>query len=164
MTTLVVGAGMAVAIYYTVTDETGTTVDTTKGRPPLTYLHGRSQIVSGLEKALEGKRKNDHILVSVPPEEGYGVHRPEGLFKMKRSAMPSNIALEIGRMLTMRSATSQARNVRVHAFEGDEVVLDQNHPMAGKTLKFDVTIAGVRAATAEELEHGHVHGPGGHQH
>lgn len=164
MSTHVVGAGMAVAIYYTVKDEAGTVVDTTKGRAPLAYLHGKGQIVRGLEQALEGKAKDAHVVVTVPPESGYGAHRAEGLFTVKRSALPAQLKLEVGRILTMTSPTAPARQVKIHALEGEDVVLDQNHPLAGRTLTFEVTIAGVRPATDEESKHGHVHGPGGHQH
>jgi FKBP-type peptidyl-prolyl cis-trans isomerase SlyD len=164
MSTHVVGAGMAVAIYYTVKDETGAVVDSTKGRGPLAYLHGKGQIVRGLEAALEGKGKDAHLVVTVAPADAYGEHRPEGLFKVKRSAVPAHIKLEVGRILTMQGPQASAQNVRIHALESEEIVLDRNHPMAGRTLTFDVTIAGVRPATDEENSHGHVHGPGGHHH
>lgn len=160
----VIGPDMVVAIYYTLTDDQGAVLDTTKGKRPLSYMHGRGGLIKGLEKALEGKSKDAHIVVSIPPEEAYGPHKPEGLQKMARAGFPKGAEVVPGKMFTMSAPNQPPRPVRVHAVEGEEVVIDLNHPMAGKTLHFDVLVAGVRAATEEEKTHGHVHGPGGHHH
>ena len=119
--------------------------------------------MSGLEKALEGKPDGSTLAVVVPPAEGYGI-RDESLIKRvpKRSLQGSG---QIKKGMQFQARTDDGmRLLTVTAVAGDMVTLDGNHPLADQTLHFDVSIVGVREATAEELEHGHVHGAGGHHH
>ncbi len=152
-----------VSIDYTLTGDGGQVIDSSKGREPLAYLQGAGNIIPGLESALEGKTSGDQIKVAIPPEKGYGVHDARMVQPVPRSAFGDAAKIEPG-MQFQANTQAGPRLVTVVAVKGDEVTIDANHPLAGKTLNFDVNIVEVREATAEELSHGHVHGPGGHQH
>ena len=152
-------SGKVVSIDYTLTDDSGKTLDSSVGGEPLAYLHGNDQIVFGLEKALNGKKAGDSLKVKVEPAEGYGVRDEAKLISVSRSKIQGVPNLKEGMQL---QAGHQV--VTVIKIAGDEVTLDGNHPLAGVTLNFDVTIRDVRPATEEEIAHGHVHGPGGHHH
>jgi FKBP-type peptidyl-prolyl cis-trans isomerase SlyD len=157
-----VSAQHVVSIEYTLSDDEGQTVDTSDGREPLSYLHGAGNIVPGLEKALEGQEIGATVEVSVTPEEGYG-HFEAGLVRnVPLRKLPEGRA-KAGQRLRL-DTTAGPRIFTVVSVKGDYAKLDGNHPLAGKTLHFKVKVVGVRQPTAEELEHGHVHGPGGHGH
>ena len=152
-----------VTIDYALKDDQGQLLDSSEGTDPLPYLHGANNIVEGLENALEGKSTGDRVEVTVAPSQGYG-ERNDAL----RQAVPrENFAqfddLAVGMQFSVQN---QDEPVVVTVVDMDEetVTLDGNHPLAGVTLHFDVTVRDVRDAQPEELEHGHVHGPGGHQH
>ncbi len=152
-------SGKVVSIDYTLTDDGGKTLDSSDGGEPLAYIHGNDQIVFGLEKALNGKKVGDSLKVKVEPAEGYGLRDDAKLTKVSRSKIQGVPNLKEGMQL---QAGQQV--VTVTKIAGDEVTLDANHPLAGETLNFDVTVREVRPATEEEIAHGHVHGPGGHHH
>ncbi|MGA9854713.1 MAG: peptidylprolyl isomerase [Gammaproteobacteria bacterium] len=152
-----------VSIDYTLTDNDGAVLDSSKGQKPLDYLHGAGNIIPGLEEALEGKRTGDSLKVSVPPEKGYGTHNQALSQKVSRKMFDSKHEIKPG-MRFHAEAEHGEHTVTVTAVDADNVTVDANHPLAGKTLNFDVKIVGVRAATNEELAHGHVHGAGGHHH
>ena len=153
-----------VAIHYTLTNDAGDTLDSSRERDePLAYLHGHGNIIPGLEKALLGKQTGDTLKVTVEPAEGYG-ERHEGLIQeVPREAFQGVDELEPG-MQFQASTDAGPRMFTITDVQDDVVTVDGNHPLAGATLHFDVEIAEVRAASAEELSHGHVHGPGGHEH
>jgi FKBP-type peptidyl-prolyl cis-trans isomerase SlyD len=158
-----IAADRVVTIHYTLKDDDGTVLDSSAGGEPLAYIQGHGNLVSGLEKALEGKQDGNTLSVVVSPAEGYGV-RDAGLIQRvpKRSLQGSG---EIKKGMQFQARTDDGmRLFTVTAVVGDMVTLDGNHPLADQTLHFDVSIVGVREATAEELEHGHVHGAGGHHH
>ena len=150
-----------VTINYTLTDETGSLLESSEGQEPLTYLHGVGNIIPGLEASLEGKSVGASLKVSVPPEEGYGVWDQEKVVDIPKSQFSGVDTVEAGMQFSVQSEAGE-EVVTVSKVEGEMVTIDANHPLAGKTLTFDVTIVGVRDATAEELDHGHVHGHGGH--
>lgn len=156
-------ADRVVLIHYTLKDDDGAVVDSSSGGDPLAYIQGHGNLVAGLEKALEGKKDGDKVVVSIPPAEGYGVHDAALIQRIpKRSLQGSG---EIKKGMQFQGQTPEGMRVfTVTALVGDMVTLDGNHPLADKTLNFDVEILSVREATAEELEHGHVHGTGGHHH
>jgi FKBP-type peptidyl-prolyl cis-trans isomerase SlyD len=133
--------GSRVGIEYTLTDDAGMVLDSNKGQEPFTYTHGQHQIVPGLESALAGKRAGDVAKVTVKPEEGYGTVDPEAQIEVGRERVPQDI--EVGSELTGRTADGQTRAVRVKEIRDTTVVLDMNHPLAGKTLLFDVRILSV---------------------
>jgi FKBP-type peptidyl-prolyl cis-trans isomerase SlyD len=156
--------GMVVAIHYTLTDDAGSWIDSSSGGDPLEYLHGHGNIVPGLEKELAGKKAGDALKVRVAPKDGYGEHDPRGRGKVPRDSFPDDIELEPGMQFSGEGANGEEHVVWIAAVEKDHVVVDQNHPLAGQTLHFDVKIETVRPATSEELAHGHVHGVHGHGH
>lgn len=157
-----VTAQHVVSIDYTLTDDEGRTLDTSQGREPLAYLHGAGNIVPGLEKALEGKEVGEKVEVSVTPDEGYGQYEAGLVRNVPIRKLPQGRA-QAGQRLRLDTAAGP-HIFTVKSVRGDYAQLDGNHPLAGKTLHFKVTIVAVREPTAEELAHGHVHGAGGHAH
>ncbi len=165
-----VGKNSVVTIDYTLKDADGQIIDTSVGKQSLPYMHGTGQLITGLEKALEGKSAGDHIEVSVPPEEAYGTRNEKMVQAVPRSAFPGVAAIKVGDQFRTQGAGGGEGGgggmqvVTVTKIDAEQVTVDANHPLAGITLHFDVTIKDVRAATKEEIAHGHVHGPGGHHH
>lgn len=156
-------ADMVVSIDYTLTDDQGTVIDSSEGRGPLAYLHGKNNIIPGLENALEGKGKGDSLQVKVSPEEGYGERSDELTQDIPKQMFEGNDDIQVGMQFqTMTESGPQV--VTVTKVEEETVTVDGNHPLAGENLNFDVTIVDIREASAEELDHGHVHGPEGHDH
>ncbi len=139
----------------------GEVIDESEPGQPLAYMHGRGQIVPGLEGQLEGMSAGESKKVVVVPSQGYGEHDPRGLQVVPRSMFPPNAQIEPGMSITAQTAEGDVIPITVRELKGDSVVVDLNHPLAGKTLHFDVTVREVRPATSEEMEHGHAHGPGG---
>lgn len=152
-----------VSFHYTLTDDAGEVLDSSSGRAPLAYLHGAGNIVPGLESALAGRSAGDSLKVSVPPEEGYGVHHAGLVQEVPKSAFGGVDQVEVGMEFHAQGPQGMFA-VTVTAVEDETVTIDGNHPLAGKTLHFDVEITEVREATAEESAHGHVHGEGGVEH
>ena len=133
--------GSRVGLEYTLTDDAGTVLDTNKGQEPFVYTHGTRQIVPGLESALAGLRTGDVRKVRVKPEDGYGKVDPKAEIEVGRERVPPDV--KVGSQLTGRSASGESRAVRVKEIKDKSVVLDLNHPLAGKTLVFDVRILSV---------------------
>jgi FKBP-type peptidyl-prolyl cis-trans isomerase SlyD len=156
--------GMAVAMHYTLTGETGEVIDNSSSGEPLQYLHGARNIVVGLERQLTGLSVGDKINAVVAPEEGYGVREGPGPQPVPRTNFPPEANLEAGMIFHAEDEHGQAFPVWVTGVEEDEVFIDGEHPLAGVTLNFAVEIVSVRPATDEEKSHGHIHGPGGHDH
>lgn len=156
-------ANKVVTIDYTLTDEQGQVIDSSQGRDPLAYLHGFNNIIPGLEGALEGRSSGDSMNVVVAPGEAYGERDDALVQSVSRELFEDAEQLEVG--MRFQSVSEQGvRLVTVVEVADDSVTVDANHPLAGVTLNFDVTVVDVREATQEELEHGHVHGPEGHHH
>jgi FKBP-type peptidyl-prolyl cis-trans isomerase SlyD len=153
-----------VSIEYTLRDEDGEVIDSSEGAAPLTYIHGQGQLVPGVEKALLGKSVGDALRFVVAPEEGYGEFDLDAIQVVNRSAFPPDVELVEGMEFFVEDQAGTPSPVSIMAINGDEISLDFNHPLAGEELDFDVKIKEVRAATAEELAHGHAHGEGGHHH
>jgi len=153
----------AVTINYTLTNDKGEVLDTSDGGDPLAYIHGAGALISGLESALEGKGAGDSLKVSIKPEDAYGMRDDSMQRVVPREAFGGEVELEVG-MVFQSSGEQGPKMIMVTAIDGDDVTVDGNHPLAGEQLNFDVEVVGVRDATTEELEHGHIHGPGGHEH
>jgi len=160
---MTITTGSVVLFDYTLTDNDKEIIDSSREEGALTYLHGEGQIVKGLEKAMEGRKAGDSFKISVSPEEGYGLPDPSKIVVVNADQIEGGEELEEGMQLEASNEEGE-QIVVVSKIEGDRITLDGNHPLAGMTLHFDVTISEVRAASAEEIEHGHVHGPGGHHH
>lgn len=152
-----------VVLHYTLKNDAGEVLEASHGSAPIAYLHGHGNLVPGLEKALAGKRSGDTLSVVVAPAEGYGERSPGLVQVVAKSALKLDADPVVGMQLTARGPQG-TRVLTVTQVGRDTVTLDGNHPMAGKTLHFDVEVTEVRKATREELAHGHVHGVGGHQH
>lgn len=152
-----------VSIDYTLTDTDGSVLDSSRGGAPLAYLHGGGNIIPGLEEALEGKAAGDQLQISVPPEMAYGRRIEELRHKMPRKMFEAKGEIRPG-MHFHANGEHGTHTVTVTAVDAEHVTVDANHPMAGKTLNFDVRVVEVRAATDEERAHGHVHGAHGHHH
>lgn len=152
-----------VSMHYKLTDDSGELLDESQDQP-LLYIHGTNSLIPGLEKQLDGKVKGDKLTATVPPEEGYGPVMPQLIQNLPKSTFQGVENIEIGMEFEASNENEEKMIVRVDAIEGDEVTINGNHPLAGKTLNFDVNIVDVREASEEELSHGHVHGEGGHHH
>lgn len=158
-----VASNSVVTIHYTLTSDAGETLDSSAGGDPLAYLHGRGNLIRGLESELEGRTAGDSLEVRVAPGEAYGEVDPTLVQDVPRDRFAGIGDIELG----MRFQTQTAQGPRIAVVTGvseQSVQLDGNHPLAGQHLNFAVEIIEVRAATMEELAHGHVHGPGGHHH
>jgi FKBP-type peptidyl-prolyl cis-trans isomerase SlyD len=154
---MLIGENAVVTMHYTLTDESGTVLDSSEEGEPMDYLHGAGNIIPGLEQALAGKRVGDALQVQVEPDAGYGPVEPELIQVVERGAFQGVDAVEAGMAFEARAQDGEVRRIVVREVNGDEVTIDGNHPLAGMTLHFDIEIVAVRAATAEEVAHGHVH-------
>ncbi|MGB6450858.1 MAG: peptidylprolyl isomerase [Steroidobacteraceae bacterium] len=152
-----------VTLHYTLKDDDGEVIDSSASRDPLSYLHGRGNLIPGLERELQGKSAGDKLSVKIEAADGYGEYDKSLVEQVPRRALKGITNIKVGTQL--RGETEHGpRTVIVTRIVGDMVTLDANHPLAGKNLNFEVEITSVRDATEEELTHGHVHGPGGHHH
>jgi FKBP-type peptidyl-prolyl cis-trans isomerase SlyD len=152
-----------VTFHYTLKNTEGEEMESSKDRDPMTYLHGANNIITGLEKAMEGHAIRDKFSVTVDPEEAYGVRVEDNIQRVPLKRLKSLGKIIVGQILNLQTDKGpvQVTVVKVGRFNVD---VDANHPLAGETLTFDVEITEIRDASEEETEHGHVHGPGGHQH
>jgi FKBP-type peptidyl-prolyl cis-trans isomerase SlyD len=137
--------GSRVSFDYTLTDDKGEVVDSSKGKQPMQYVHGKGQIIPGLEKELAGMPVGGQKKVTVKPEEAYGPVDPRAFQEIPKEKLPPE-ALKVGTMLMAQGAGGQGVPVRVHEIKDKTVVVDFNHPLAGKTLSFDVKITDIKAA------------------
>ncbi len=160
----VIADGKVVAIHYTLTDDDGKVLDSSSGRGPLVYLHGSRNIVPGLENALVGQAAGAKLKVDVAPADGYGERHGPGPQAIPRRELPKD--LEVFEGMPLRASGSDGQDVVlwVTKVAGSRIYVDVNHPLAGQNLHFDVEIVEMRDASAEEIEHGHAHGPDGHHH
>jgi FKBP-type peptidyl-prolyl cis-trans isomerase SlyD len=155
--TLLVGDNLVVSMHYKLTDEEGNVLDSSEGEEPMSYLHGSKNIIPGLENALTGKAMGAKCEVKIEPGEGYGEIVPELIEVVDKSAFPGVDNIEAGMGFETQTPDGQTHRIAVKEVEGDKVTIDGNHPLAGKVLHFDIEIVGVRDATKEEIDHGHVH-------
>ena len=151
------------SIDYTLTNDAGETLDSSAGKEPLTYIQGHQNIIPGLEKALEGKAVGDKLTVTVPPEEAYGINQPSLIQEVSKDVFQGVDNIDVG-MQFQAQGEGGPLVVTVTKIEDDKITIDGNHPLADQILTFDVEIKNIRDASEEELSHGHVHGPQGHQH
>ena len=150
-----------VSIDYTLTDSTGSVLDSSKETGPLSYIHGNENIIAGLEKALDGKKTGDAFKVTVPAAQAYGERDESLVVEVPIERFQGAGTVEEGMQFEAETAEG-SRLVTVTKVSDKTVTVDANHPLAGMELNFDVSITDVREASAEELEHGHVHGAHAH--
>jgi len=146
-----------VLLHYTLTNVQGETLDSSAGGEPLAYLHGAKGIIPGLEKELLGKAVGDHFEVDIRPEDAYGQVSDQLIDEVPREAFGDIDKIEVGMQFQAGDPEGNARIVTVQAVGDDTVTVDANHPLAGQTLHFDVSVMAIRPATQEEIEHGHPH-------
>jgi len=160
---IIIGDDKVVSFHYKLSDADGTINESSQGGSPVVYLHGRDAIVPGLETQLKGKKSGEKFTATVPPEQGYGERNEAAVQRVPLKHLATRGPIEVGQMVVVntREGGRQARVLKVGHFNVD---LDLNHPLAGKTLTFEIEVVDVRDATQEELTHGHAHGPGGHGH
>ncbi len=154
-----------ISFHYTLTDPSGEVLDTSRDQnAPFSYLEGSGQIIPGLERALALLGVGDQRKISVAAADAYGLQDEQLMVTVPREKLPNSGELQEGDQFQASGPNGEMLLFRVVGIEGEEVTLDGNHPLAGVDLVFDVEMTGIREATAEELAHGHVHGPGGHHH
>lgn len=157
-----IATGKVVSIDYVLTNPAGEQLDRSPEGGPLVYLHGARNIVPGLEEALSGAKVGDSLDVAVPPEKGYGPKGNAKTQRILRSKFPPEAHVEKGARFIMQGPDGRPFPIWIAKVQGREVHITPEHPLAGVTLRFAVTVKDIRDATEEELAHGHVHGPGGH--
>lgn len=158
-------ANSVVSIHYTLTDEDGAQLDSSQGSDPLVYLHGAGNIIPGLENALSGKAVGDNLKVTIEPAEAYGEYQDAMVQSVPRQLFDANQDLQPG-MRFQAQTDNGPMSVVITEVNEETVSVDANHPLAGKTLHFDVTVTDLRDATDDEKAHGHpnVDADGGHEH
>ena len=156
----IIGQGKVVTFHYTLRDNDGEELDSSAGRDPLEYLHGAGNIVPGLERQMEGQVVGYSAKLTVVPDEGYGERSDEAVHEVPRSQFPEEVELQPGMMFGVQGPEGQVTPAWVEAVADESVTLDFNHPLAGKTLHFEVTVEALRDATEDEKTHGHPHQEG----
>ena len=159
-----VGKDKVVLMHYTLKNDAGDVIDSSDGGDPLPFLQGHGNIIPGLESALEGSKIGDKLDVSIKPEEGYGERMQDAIQEIPSSALQDIDEVKVGMQLQSQDQDGNAFLVNVTKIENDKITVDANHPLAGETLHFSVSIESIRKAEAEELSHGHVHADGNHHH
>jgi FKBP-type peptidyl-prolyl cis-trans isomerase SlyD len=160
---MTVAKNRVVSIDYTLTDDKNNIIDTTSGSESLDYLHGFENIIPGLERALEGKNQGDRFSINIPAAEAYGNRDDKLILEVPLDRFRGVDSVKRG--MRFHAQTPEGfRLVTVTRVADSTVTIDGNHPLAGMDLTFDVTINSIRDALPEELAHGHVHTPQGHEH
>lgn len=152
-----------VSFHYTLKDEEGRQLETSIGGDPSLYLHGADNIIPGLEAAMAGRAPGDSFTVTLEPHRAYGPRLPDRQQRLPAKHLKHEGRLQPGKVVRFNTEQGPrtATVVKVGKFSVD---VDLNHPLAGRTLTFDIKVDEVRAASKEEIAHGHAHGPGGHSH
>ncbi len=159
-----VSKNKVVSIGFKLTDADGTLIDESSTEEPLMFIQGIGSFIPAVESALEGKESGAELKVTVTPEEGFGHRDEELVHSVPKDRFQSGGDLEVGMQVQGQDDQGTPAIFTVVKVEESSVTLDGNHPLAGMTLNFDVKVGEIRDATAEELDHGHVHGPGGDHH
>lgn len=154
--------GRVVSLHYTLTDDFGVLLDSSRGQGSFSYLHGYGNIIPGLERGLEGCVAGFSSAIHVAPADGYGEYNPQAVFEVPREQFPPSEDIQVG-MQVQGEGQHGVMSFTVVGVNDQAVTLDANHPMAGKTLHFEVEVLEVRDATEQELAHAHVH-THGHDH
>lgn len=161
---LTIEDNIVVSMEYILSIDDGKEVSRTSGDDPLVYVHGANQIISGLEKELYGLKVGDKKEVIIDPANGYGEHREEEVIEASNDTFPPEFELVVGKGVSVTNKETGEHFIGyIKEIQPETVVLDFNHPLAGKNLHFSVEIVELRLATEEEITHGHAHkGEGGH--
>ena len=149
---------------YTLKDDEGNIIDQSPIGQPLAYLHGYQNIIPGLESQLAGKTVGDNFTATINPADAYGEFDDAAVQEVPRENFQGVDNIQPGMQFQSQTDDGHVMLVTVRDVQDDMVIVDANHPLAGKTLHFDVEVTNVRDASPEELQHGHAHGAGGHHH
>jgi FKBP-type peptidyl-prolyl cis-trans isomerase SlyD len=160
---LKIESGTVVSFHYTLRNDEGKELESSRGSEPSIYLHGANNIIHGLETAMTGREAGDVFTVSLAPAEAYGAHNPGKMQRVPVKHLAFRGKLEAGKVVQLNTREGM-RAVTVVKAGRHSADIDANHPLAGQTLTFDLEIVDLRPATPEEMSHGHAHGPGGHHH
>jgi FKBP-type peptidyl-prolyl cis-trans isomerase SlyD len=162
-TAMPIAANSVASFHYILKDESGVQLESSHGSQPMTYLHGHDSLLKGLEDALEGKDTGATFSVTLPPALAFGELREDSEMRVPLSQLRGAKKWEPGMQAVIQTNHGH-QQVTIIKVGHTMATVDTNHPMAGKTLVFDVEVVEVREASQEELSHGHAHGPGGHHH
>jgi FKBP-type peptidyl-prolyl cis-trans isomerase SlyD len=160
---MIIEKNKVVSFHYTLRNSAGEEMESSREKDPMTYLQGANNIITGLEKAMEGHAVEDTFTVTLEPEDAYGVRNEKNVQRVPLKRLKGIGKISVGQILNLQTNKGQVQ-VTVLKVGRFNVDVDGNHPLAGVQLTFDVEIMDIRDATEEEIEHGHVHGPGGHEH
>ncbi len=152
---------LVISLDYTLRVE-GDVLDTSSGDEPIQFIQGRGHIIPGLEKALYGMKTGDEKEVVLQPEDAYGEYDPDARMTVDRAHVLEDGELAIDEEIEIEDEGGNVSLARIIGIDGDQIMLDFNHPLAGRVLAFTVTVVDLRPAAEDELAHGHVHGPHGH--
>jgi FKBP-type peptidyl-prolyl cis-trans isomerase SlyD len=156
-------SGTVVSFHYTLRDADGQELETSRGSDPSVYLHGHNNVMPALESAFTGRTSGDVFTVELGPGEAYGQRDPDKTRRVPIKHLAFKGKLRPGAVVQLNTSEGMLPVTVIKAGR-HSADIDTNHPLAGQALVFDIEIADLREATAEELAHGHAHGPGGHQH
>jgi FKBP-type peptidyl-prolyl cis-trans isomerase SlyD len=152
-----------IGFHYELKDSTGAVLDSSLGQDPFLFLEDQHQIIPGLEKELKKLNKGDKKVIEVKAPEAYGEIRTDLVMTVKKDQFPAGREVQVGDRFQVNNHPDNPV-FEVMKIEGNDIVIDGNHPLAGKDLFFNVEITEMRSATQEEIAHGHAHGPHGHHH
>lgn len=168
---MVIDKNKVVTLHYKLQEENaeGSLIEETHGKDPLVFLYGVGQMIPEFERQLAGKKEGDSFSFGIKSGDAYGDYDPQAIVTIPKNSfvIDGELAadlLQAGKVIPMRDGDGNQLLGTVKEVRGDEVLMDFNHPMAGVDLYFTGNIEDIREATSSEIEHGHVHGPGGHQH
>lgn len=160
---LLVAKDRVITVRYAIRGADGTEVESNREGEPFVSLHGHGSLLPAIETALDGKASGERLNFTLTPDQAFGEHRSDFTQRISKKYLPNPNRLKPGEQTTLQTREGP-RTVTVIKVGGKVVDIDLNHPLAGQTLEFDIELVSVREATAEELAHGHAHGPGGHHH
>lgn len=152
-----------VTFHYKLSEVGGEEIEGSDANEPMAYMHGHGNIIAGLEEALDGRSEGESLSVTLAPEQAYGVRKEDAKQRIPIKHIADKKRLRVGQVVSVNTDQGM-RQVQILKIGKFNVDVDTNHPLAGIELQFDIDIQEVRAATPEEISHGHAHGPGGHQH
>src|SRR5690606_37867058 len=153
-----------VTINFTLKDQEGTVLDSTDSGNSFSYISGNNQILPKLEENISTMIIGGKRSVTLQPVDAYGEYKEEAVQSVNKAEFPPDVELQEGMSFMAHTPDGKHVPLTIVNVKNDDVTVDFNHPLAGKTLEFDVELLNVRDATSEEISHGHVHGPGGHHH
>lgn len=161
---MAIGQNKVITMNYTLKDNDGNIIQTTENKEPFSFLTGNRQILPKLETEIDGMIIGSKKNVKIPANEAYGEYSEQAIQQVNKNNFPGNVDLKVGMEFVANSPEGNQMPFIITDIKDEEVTIDFNHPLAGVDLEFDIELIDVRDATVEELQHGHVHGAGGHNH